>query len=204
MTRFFVQALLNFKSVGSFTPSSATLCDALVQPIVGLSNANVLEVGSGDGAVANHLISHYNKQVSELWVNELNPTLFGMCKDNLEAAELNHIELFLNKGAFEDMTLPHKHFDVVISSLPLNSLSHDEVMCVLERFKQVLKVSPHATFCFYEYLGSRLLNTMHSMVSSEATLTSALFEVFDGDKFSSQLVLKNFPPAKVWTIQREL
>lgn len=204
MTTFLLQALFNFKSVGSLAPSSATLCDALAQPVVKLSNANVLEVGSGDGAVASHLISHYKEQISELWVNELNPTLFDICKDNLEAAEPNHIDIFLNEGAFEDMQLPHKHFDVVISSLPLNSLSYDDVMCILERFKQVLKVSPHATFCFYEYLGSRLFNTLHSMISTEATLTSALFKVFDDDNFSSQLVLQNFPPAKVWKIQRTL
>ena len=204
MTTFFLQALLNFKSVGSISPSSSTLCDALAQPVVKLSNANVLEVGSGDGIVASHLVSHYKKQVSELWVSERNSALFDVCKGSLEGAELNHIDLFLNEGAFEDMPLPLKHFDVAILSLPLNSLSHDEVMCILERFKQALKVSPHATFCFYEYLGSRLLNTMYSMISTEAALTSALSKTFDTYAFSSQLVLKNFPPARVWKIRRIL
>lgn len=204
MTTFLLQALLNFKSVGSLTPSSATLCNALAQPVVKLSNAKVLEVGSGNGAVASHLLSYYKEQISELWVNELNSVLFDICKDNLESAERSHIELFLNEGAFEDMQLPYKHFDLVISSLPLNSLPHEDVMCILERFKQVLSVSPNATVSFYEYIGSRMLNTLHSMVSTEETLTSALSKVFDGDQFSSQWVLQNFPPARVWTIQRTL
>ncbi|MCK5881924.1 MAG: hypothetical protein KAG18_08605, partial [Sinobacterium sp.] len=106
MTTFILQSLLNFKSVGSLAPSSATLCDVLAQPVAKLSKANVLEVGSGNGVVARHLISHYNEQVNELWVNELNPVLFGVCKANLEGADLNHIELFLNEGRFENMQLP--------------------------------------------------------------------------------------------------
>ena len=162
---------------------------------------NVLEVGSGDGAVACHLLSHYNVAIKELSVNELNPVLFEMCKANVQAIEQNDIELYLNAGAFEDMPLPAKHFDLIISSLPLNSLAHDDVVRILERFKQVLNRSPHASVCFYEYLGSRMLNTCHSMLSTEIPLSTALSQAFDEYHFTSQLVLKNFPPAKVWTIR---
>lgn len=204
MTTFIMQALLNFKSVGSLVPSSAALCSVLVQPVAILTNANVLEVGSGDGVIAKHLITHHNTQLNELWVNERNAALFALCKNYLDTAELKHIQLFLNEGAFEEIPFPAQHFDVIISSLPLNSLPHDQVFCILQHFKLLLKASPQATFCFYEYLGSRLLNTLHSMLSTEATLSSALLKTFEGYTFSSQLVLQNFPPARVWKIQRAL
>lgn len=204
MTTFILQALLNFKSVGSLVPSSAALCQALAQPVIPLTCANVLEVGSGNGVIAKHLLTHHKEQISELWVNECNTVLFTLCKKHLETTELAHTELFLKEGAFEDIPFPTQHFDVIISSLPLNSLSHEQVLCILERFKHLLKESPHATFCFYEYLGSRLLNTMHSLISTEATLSSALSKTFEGYALSSQLVLQNFPPARVWKIQRAL
>src|SRR5690554_3192302 len=204
MTTFIMQALLNFKSVGSLVPSSAALCGVLAQPVMQLTHANVLEVGSGDGVIARYLLSHYKEQIRELWVNERNAALFTLCKKHLETTELAHTELFLKEGAFEDIPFPTQHFDMIISSLPLNSLPHDQVICILERFKLLLKASPQATFCFYEYLGSRLLNTLHSMLSTEATLSSALSKTFEGYTFSSQLVLQNFPPARVWKIQRAL
>lgn len=202
MTTFILQALLNFKSVGSLTPSSTALCVVLAQPVKGLAKANVLEVGSGNGVIAKHLIAHHKGQLNELWVNERNPVLFNICKKRLSKAGLTPSQLLLHEGAFENITLPAKHFDVVISSLPLNSLPHQQVLCIVGRIKHLLKDSPQATFCFYEYFGSRMLNTLHSMLSTETSLSSALATTFAGYSFSSQLVLQNFPPARVWCIQR--
>lgn len=201
MTTFFLQSIKHFKTIGSLTPSSPILCKALTNFIPTFSNANVLEVGSGNGVIANYLLRHYGSYVNELWVNEINPVLFKECEKNLQNLDLSNINLQLNLGAFENMQLPEKHFDIIISSIPLNSLSCAEVDAIIDKFKYTLKNSSNSTLCFYEHIGSRIANKMHSLISTEDSFTTMFNQAFDAWEYSSQLVFRNFPPAIVWTIK---
>lgn len=197
MNTFFLQSIKHFKTIGSLTPSSPVLCDALTTPLPNFSQANVLEVGSGNGVIAKHLINHYSDHINELWVNEINPVLFKECERSLRSLNLNGVTLELNLGAFEDMALPEKHFDIIISSVPLNSLSCAEVNSIFDKFKHVLKDSPSSTFCFYEHIGSRTANKMHSLISTEQSFTKVFTQSFQEWECRSSLVFRNFPPSIV-------
>ncbi len=215
MFTFFSQSLLDFKTVGSFVPSSQGLCHRLTS-ILDFSDANnvskpanVLELGSGCGVVSRYLVTHRSDSINTLVINEINESLLDACEQSvMTLANAQKLNIAFLLGQFPEVALPVERFDKVVCSIPLNSIPSQSALAILEEVKRLLSASDYegASFSFYEYLGARTLNRCHSMISTETSLSKVIDQCFLQGELSTQftlknsIVFKNFTPARVWTI----
>ena len=198
---FFLQSLLDFKKVGSFLPSSQALCSQLSHSIQSASSSLVvLEAGSGTGVVADYMLAQ-QLPLKQLDVVESNPELYRIMANTLSSHKLN-AGLVLNTSLSdvasfleEDGNWVENRYDVIVSSIPLNSLSSDAVMNILKAYQLALK--PQGVLCFYEYIGSRLANSMHAIFSNQIRLMDAVNDVFTVCDIDESICLNNFPPARI-------
>ncbi|MCW8132682.1 MAG: class I SAM-dependent methyltransferase, partial [Planctomycetota bacterium] len=90
------------------------------------------------------------------------------------------------------------HYDAILSGLPFNNFSPDEVIGFLEHFRALLK--PGGTLSYFEYVAIRKLQA--PFVSKERRVRlraiSKVVEEFAREhQLKSDIVPINFPPARV-------
>jgi phospholipid N-methyltransferase len=89
-------------------------------------------------------------------------------------------------------------FDVVVSGLPLNNFSTDDVRSILEAYAKLLK--PSGVLSFFQYILIRDAKTMVSF-GLERTRLKGVGAAIDGvlgqREFSREWVWPNVPPAWV-------
>ena len=140
----------------------------------------------------------------QLWMVELNPTfaahLRGAFKEKpsfRDAASRCH----LIEGSVQQ--LGHEgQFDVVISGLPLNNFSSEDVRDILQAYGKLLK--PGGILSFFQYI---LIRPAKMFVSAgpERTRLKGVGEAIDGvlgeREFAREWVWVNVPPAWVHHIR---
>jgi phospholipid N-methyltransferase len=174
------------------------MCEGVLK---GSQAINVLEAGSGTGVIASCLLK-YSSNVSNLDIVESHVGLFELAKSNILRHSLHsqQTQLGFHCARVEELTLSTE-YHAIISSIPLNSLSTEDVMSILQLYKQRLK--PGGSISYYEYLGSRMANRMHSLLSDEVYLGNVINDMFLGATVESRVCWFNFPPARVVTIYTE-
>jgi phospholipid N-methyltransferase len=179
---FLGQYLRNPRSIGSLTPSSNDLTDALLQDL-DLKNARlIVELGPGTGPVTKKIIERMGKQTS-LVCFELNSNLCSRLQDDLRGSRT----FIVNKSALEMPAylrmLAYGKADYVISGLPLKSLKQREE--VLDAV--VDSLAPRGVFTQFQYAMPFLTGPVEELLARHFL------------SFEKRQVYWNLPPATVYT-----
>jgi phosphatidylethanolamine/phosphatidyl-N-methylethanolamine N-methyltransferase len=196
---FLTQFLRNYETTGAVIPSGRALGAALGRHVGIGAPQRILEAGPGTGAVTGCLIERMREE-DELWLVELNPTF---------AAHLRHAfserpsfqavagRCHLVEGSVQNLG-QEAHFDLVVSGLPLNNFSPEDVRDILGAYAKLLK--PSGILSFFQYILIRDAKTMVSF-GLERTRLKSVGEAIDvmlrEREFAREWVWPNVPPAWV-------
>ena len=200
---FLTQFLKSYGTTGAVIPSGRALGTALCTHVGGGAPQKILEAGPGTGAVTQCIIDRMRRD-DELWMVELNPTFAA----HLRAA-------FTSRPAFRNVStrchlvegsvqqLGHeRHFDIVVSGLPLNNFSSDQVRDILEAYARLLK--PGGILSFFQYM---MVRPAKMIVSGGAERTrlkgvgDAIERMLREREFAREWIWPNVPPAWVHHIR---
>jgi phospholipid N-methyltransferase len=201
---FLTQFLRSYNTTGSVLPSGRPLCNALCR-YVGHMGApqKILEAGPGTGAVTRCIIDRMRAD-DRLWMVELNPAFAAHLRRAFEespsfrdAATRCH----LIEGAVQQLG-QEGEFDLVISGLPLNNFSADDVHTILQAYAKLLK--PGGVLSFFQYI---LVRPAKMFVSTgpERDRLKRVGETIGGvlgeNEIAREWVWVNVPPAWVHHIR---
>lgn len=147
--RFFIEYLKHPKEIGSVTPSSHFLTNAMLHNVDWMNARTVVELGPGDGVMTKSILQRLNRD-TQLVVFETNP----VCAAALR--EINDDRLRVQESSAWDI---EKHVtqgsvDAVISGIPLSNFSHEETRVLARSIKEVLR--PGGIYVQFQYLPLRL------------------------------------------------
>jgi len=178
---FAKEMLVNPRAVGAACPSSRHLATAMARQIAQhKKNGKVVELGGGTGTVTRALLQQ-GITADHLSSVELSPALAKHLRERFphinviegDACKLKHL---LGRDA--------KHVTAVISGLPLRSLPQSTVRAIMQQIQQILPKG--GVFVQFTY-DLRSPSTKHSKYLTH---------------ISTQMIWRNFPPARVDTFQR--
>jgi phosphatidylethanolamine/phosphatidyl-N-methylethanolamine N-methyltransferase len=197
---FFREYVRSFRTTGAILPSGRWLAAALAR-YVGSDGPGqqILEVGPGTGAVTRRIAAAMRPD-DRLDLVELNDTFVAKLRAGLaEEPCLCRVadRTRVLHAPIED--LPGEAcYDVVISGLPLNNFTPEEVEHILARLVGLLR--PGGTLSFFEYIAIRFARAVVSRRAERARLRGiarALGTVLDGHEIRRDWVWPNVPPAWV-------
>jgi len=179
---FLGQYLRNPCSIGSLTPSSNDLTDAMLQDL-DLKNARlIVELGPGTGPVTRKILERMGKQTS-LVCFEINQDICARLQDDL----IDSRALIVNKSALEMPAClrmwAYGKADYVISGLPLKSINQREE--VLDAV--VDSLAPRGVFVQFQYNLPFLTGPVEELLARHFL------------SFEKRQVYWNLPPATVYT-----
>jgi phospholipid N-methyltransferase len=200
---FFREFLNNFHTTGAIAPSSRWLARALTHyvaqhPEPGRSR-RILEVGPGTGAVTQYLVPQLAPH-DMLTLVELNDRFVEHLRKRFDAEPVlreaaPRTDIVHNR--LERLDASHR-YDVIVSGLPLNNFSVDQVRQILDTFRQLL--APDGTLSFFEYMAIRPARSLIGRREDRKRLRGigrALAELFAAGEARRQWVWTNLPPAWV-------
>jgi phosphatidylethanolamine/phosphatidyl-N-methylethanolamine N-methyltransferase len=205
---FLTQFIRNYETTGSIIPSGRALGNALCRHVGQGSAQKILEAGPGTGAVTGCIIERLRAD-DHLWMVELNPTFAAHLRDAFkqkprfrDVADRCH----LVEGSVQHLgpmgLADHGQFDLVISGLPLNNFSPEDVRDILQAYSTLLK--PGGVLSFFQYI---LLRPAKMFVSGgpERNRLKDVGRAIEGmlgeKEFAREWVWPNVPPAWVHHIR---
>lgn len=191
----------DFHHVGAVAPSSRWLARALAADIdPSLGPLRVLEVGAGTGAFTREIVRRL-PHGSQIEIVERNDRFARLLERELEEAAAEGIDHRVLREDF--LTAPLAGgYDRVISGLPLNNFSPEEVVRILEHAAGML--APGGRFSWFEYLGIRALKSLVSSADQRRRLrgVGAAVEGFlERNGAGRHIVWANLPPAVVHRVR---
>jgi phospholipid N-methyltransferase len=201
-----------FHTTGALLPSSPLLARALSRyvspesPSSGNGNQSqpqmrrILEVGPGTGAVTRSIVKRMNS-TDELELVELNERFVDRLRRGFESDPLLRTvaeRATVHNKIIQDVD-QRDHYDLIISGLPLNNFSVEDVETILQKFNQLLK-KPTGTLSFFEYIGVRPMRgaiATHAERQRLRGVGRALTEMFADFEIRRQRIWINVPPAWV-------
>jgi phospholipid N-methyltransferase len=197
----------NRHQVGSLTPSSKYLAQAMTKNIQLCDNQTslkILEVGAGTGVFTKYIIkrmcndgaAHLSPN-SDLDVIEIDP-LFCNILANLFGQEPNVHLLCCDITKFE----PKKQYDFIISGLPFHSFKPELVSQILSMYANLIK--PGGAVNFFEYIAIQTLKKPF-LTSEEQDTLEAIADLINafkmlGKSVNESIVWRNFLPARVISV----
>lgn len=197
---FLTQFLRNYETTGAVIPSSRPLATALCRHVgEGSGPQRILEAGPGTGAVTSSIIERMRHD-DQLWMVELNPTFAAHLRTAFKekpafraVADRCHIV----EGSVQALGKDGE-FDLVVSGLPLNNFSSDDVRMILDAYSKLLK--PAGILSFFQYIFIRPAKMMVSVGRERTRLKGvgeAIEQVLGEREFAREWVWPNVPPAWV-------
>jgi phosphatidylethanolamine/phosphatidyl-N-methylethanolamine N-methyltransferase len=196
---FLTQFLRNQQTTGALIPSSRALGTALCRHVGVGEPQRILEAGPGTGAVTSCVIERMRPH-DELWLVELNPVFaarlrraFGERPSFSAVADRCH----LIEGSVQQLGQEGR-FDVVVSGLPLNNFSPEDVRSILHSYSKLLR--PTGVLSFFQYIFIRDAKKLVSIGSERTRLKGvgdAIGTALDAHEFARDWVWPNVPPAWV-------
>ena len=196
---FLTQFLRSHHTTGAVIPSSRALAAALARHVGQGGAQRILEAGPGTGAVTGGIIDRMRTE-DELVMVELNPTFAAHLRQAFKTrpsfqavADRCH----LIEGSLQELA-QEGQFDVVVSGLPLNNFSPEDVRTILNAYSKLLK--PTGILSFFQYMLIRPAKMIVS-VGRERDRLRAVGHAIDaalGEReFAREWVWPNVPPAWV-------
>jgi phospholipid N-methyltransferase len=198
-TRLFLkQARRNFLNTGAIAPSSRYVARAATMPLrAALHPLEVLEAGAGTGALTREIV-RLMPRGSHLDIYEINPSFAWHLEHTFSRADEVRVH---NRGVLS--IPPYPRYDAIVSGLPLNNFTPDQVREIFERLFSVLK--PGGTMTYFEYL---LIRGIKSLTTSreERRRLRRIGRVTNGFlrqyAFRKEAILMNIPPALVHSLRK--
>ena len=196
---FLTQFLRNNQTTGSVVPSGRPLASALCRHVGTGPPQKILEAGPGTGAVTGVVVERMRPE-DQLWMVELNPTFAAHLRSAFEqrpAFRAVADRCHLVEGSVQALG-QEGQFDVVVSGLPLNNFSSDDVRAILEAYSRLLK--PSGILSFFQYILIRDARAMVSFGGERSRLKgvgAAIDGVLGQREFSREWIWPNVPPAWV-------
>jgi phosphatidylethanolamine/phosphatidyl-N-methylethanolamine N-methyltransferase len=197
---FLTQVLRNGQTTGAVMPSGRTLAFALSRHVGrGPAPQRILEAGPGTGAVTGHIIERMRPQ-DQLWLVERNPAFAAHLRRMFQerpAFRAVADRCHLVEGSAQELDQAGQ-FDVVVSGLPLNNFSPEDVKHILEAYARLLK--PEGILSFFEYILIRPAKMMVSLGPGRARLKGVgevIERVLGEREFAREWIWPNVPPAWV-------
>lgn len=202
---FFREFRKNFHTTGSIMPSSGSLAKALARYVGQGQSAEktegngqrILEVGPGTGAVTSRIVRKM-RDGDTFDLCELNDSFVATLKERFE-----------NEAAFqrvrERSNILHQMvqdmpegttYDVIISGLPLNNFSGEDVDNILQTFRRLL--APGGVLSFFEYVAVRPVRKVIGKKPERARIRRVgelLHDLLNKHEIKRDLVMLNVPPA---------
>lgn len=200
---FLTQFLRNYETTGSVIPSGRALGTALCRYVGdGSTPQKILEAGPGTGAVTSCIIDRL-RQDDELWMVELNPTFAAHLRTAFKekpAYRAAASRCHLVEGSVAELgpLSQDGQFDLIISGLPLNNFSSDDVQNILQAYATLLK--PGGILSFFQYILIRPAKMFVSMGPERVRLKGvgdAIEGMLGEREFAREWVWLNVPPAWV-------
>ena len=200
---FLTQFLRSHETTGSIIPSGRALGKALCRHVgQGEVPQKILEAGPGTGAVTGCIIERLRHN-DQLWMVELNPTFAAHLRNAFkEKPSFRNVasRCHLVEGSLQELgpLAAAEKFDLVISGLPLNNFSSEDVRAILQAYAKLLK--PGGVLSFFQYI---LLRPAKMFVSGrpERERLKGVGEAIEGllgeKEFAREWVWPNVPPAWV-------
>lgn len=198
--RFLGRYLADPIAVGSVTPSSQFLAEALTTPLIGRRKpVRILEIGAGTGAVTRHLASLLGPE-DRFDICEIDPAFVRILERTLLAsgplaAARQQGRVRLLHCPVQELDAPQR-YDYIISGLPLTSFESQEVRAILGAIQRSLR--PGGVFSYFEYAGVRRLMRMspsrrwRQRIRAVSRLLDTHIRHYEVAK---RTVYRNFPPA---------
>lgn len=201
---FLTQFLRNYETTGSLIPSGRALCSALCRFVgEGIAPQRILEAGPGTGAVTGCIIERMRHD-DQLWMVELNPAFAAHLRIAFEQkAEFRDVasRCHLVEGSVQQLG-QESQFDLVVSGLPLNNFSSQQVRDILHAYSKLLK--PGGILSFFQYIMIRPAKMIVSVGSERDRLRGvgeAIERMLREREFAREWVWSNVPPAWVHHIR---
>lgn len=154
-----------------------------------------LEVGAGSGALTKSLVRHLNEG-DTLDIVELDPQFCKKLKRKY--AHLPNINVY--EASILDYD--QKNYDVVVTSLPLNSFKSSLVDQILLKYKSLVKSGGYISY--FEYMGLGNLKKRYLLGKSQADFkTLLLLKNSFVNSYCTEIekIWWNVPPARVFHCQ---
>lgn len=177
---FFKEYISNLASIGAITPSSRFLSAKMTSVINADRPLRILEVGAGTGVFTKNIVKNSHPD-SDIFVSELNPFFCNM----LDKAFKDDITLI--RGDILDFN-PDTPFDIIICSIPFNSLPIEITESILSHLENILK--ENCPFVFFEYSVFPYLNPKNKFKHYKK-LNLLPYQI------QKDFTLLNFPPATI-------
>ena len=203
---FLTEFLRNYHTTGAIIPSGRALASALCRHVGrGAGAQRILEAGPGTGAVTACIIERMHHD-DRLWMVERNPTFAAHLRRAFEEKPLFKTaapRCRLVEGSVHQLgplgpTVDDGQFDLVVSGLPLNNFSSEDVREILQAYSRLLK--PGGILSFFQYILIRPAR-MYVSVGSERDRLRQVGEAIEGmlseREFAREWVWPNVPPAWV-------
>jgi phospholipid N-methyltransferase len=212
---FLRQFFQSYHTTGSVLPSSRALAKALCRyagresataaangsPIAEKtpSGYQILEVGPGTGAVTAQLVKKLGP-ADELTLVELNPDFVRHLQTRFEnEADFRAVtpRTQILHQRLEDLPAD-RHYDLIISGLPLNNFAVNEVEEILDMFTRL--AAPGGTLSFFQYIAIRRVKSLVTGSQGRARLRGigrALDRILAGREIKRDWIWPNVPPAWV-------
>ncbi len=196
---FLTQFFRSHQTTGAVMPSSRALATALCRHVGADRPQQILEAGPGTGAVTGVLVERLRPD-DELCIVELNPSFAAHLRSAFQerpAFRAAAPRCSLVEGAVQQLATD-RHFDVIISSLPLNNFAPADVRSILETYARLLK--PTGVLSFFEYMLVRDAKAVMSF-GPERDRLRGVGDLISGAlrqrEFSREWIWQNVPPAWV-------
>ncbi len=187
----------NPSSIGSLFPSSKKLAERITKKGSSQHSAprRYLEVGAGSGAVTQNLIQRM-REGDSLDIVELDPHFCARLQK-----KYGHLA---NVSIHERSILSFEEsgYDVVISSLPLNSFDSSLVDQILLKYKSLVKSGGYVSF--FEYIGLSRIKKLYLSGSVQVdfkTILSLKNSFVNTYCTDTDKIWWNIPPARVFHCQ---
>jgi len=196
---FLTQFLRTYQTTGAVIPSGRALASALCRHVGTGGPQKILEAGPGTGAVTEQVVERLRPE-DHLWMVELNPTFASHLRSAfVERPSFRAVadRCRLIEGSVQELG-EQGSFDIVVSGLPLNNFSSEDVRVILEAYSKLLK--PSGILSFFQYILIRDAKTMVSFGPERLRLKGVgeLIDTVLGEKeFAREWVWPNVPPAWV-------
>lgn len=176
----------DLKSVGAIAPSSRFLARDLIEQFRKdvqkhhCKPLNVLEIGAGTGPLTRE-ITRYLRGDDLLNVVEINDHFYQTINEKFDQHNINVLHQdILNHN-------PSVKYDYIFSSLPYEAMSEDLIRSIWT--KKLDLCNDQAYICYFKYVSFRKF---------KCSFEQEIVNRFQHDK---KIVLRNLPPAKLFTLE---